>query len=468
VMAPRLLPAQTTQTSVGGTYTAGGQVQQLSEDSPDLRWPNSVAVYDRMRKDGKCASVLRAMTMPIRGTAWHVVDSPDVRPEVATFVRNNLGLTEDGDSRRRRRGQGISWDGFLRHALLMLPFGHMFFEPVYDLGPPGPNDTLPAGTYAHLHRLAPILPRTISGFDIDPAGELRGITQTASGVNGQWKDIPLARDLIFPVINEMEGSDWTGTSVLRAAYKHWYLKDQLERLGMMVAERNGMGVPVGEFPADGDKTQLLAAMTSFRAGELSGLAVPAGTNVQLLGVSGSLVDLMPQILYHGQEIGRSALAMFLDMGHDNGARSLGETFLDFFTMAVNTVVSDLEEIATEDVCRELVELNFGPDEAYPDIAADTIVPQSPMTMDAIGVLVTAGVIHPDEPLERFVRERFGIPPADPETRDDPPAPPPVPPTAPGAIPGMPPVAPAKLSGETLSQAEGRLARMRSAIGRRRR
>lgn len=464
--------ALTRQQSAGGTWSSQGFVQELSEDSPDLRWPGSVIVYDRMRKDGKCASVLRASSMPIRGTGWHVVDSPDIRPEVLDFVRTNLGLVEAGDSRRRRRGQGVSWDMVLRHALLALPFGHMFFEPVYTLQPPAPGSTLPPGVYAHLGKLAPILPRTIAGFDIDASGDLASISQQVFN-DGKATTVTIGRDRLVPVINDREGSDWTGQSILRAAYKHWFMKDQLERLGVMIVERNGMGIPSAEHGPDGDREANMRAMGQVRAGDMSGISMPAGSNFRLVGVDGQTVDPMPQLAYHGQEIARSVLAMFLDLGHDNGARSLGDTFVDFFTIALNAVIADLEETFTEDVVRPLVELNFGPDEAYPEVAADSITPQAPLTAEAIATLVTAGVVHPDEPLEAFTRKQFGMPPSDPAEAPGGEQAPPAPVEDTIAIPvggGSSHSAPRPAvvgRVETVDETAGRLARMRAAVARRR-
>src|SRR5579875_1328858 len=442
------------------------QTGTIPETVPELTWPGNIAVYDKMRRDGKCGSVLSAMTMPIRATAWHVIDSPDVRPEVAQFVRTNLGLVEEGDSRQRRRGQGISWDSVLRHALLMLPFGHMFFEPVYQLAPAGPNDSgLPGGRqYAYLSRLAPILPTSIAEFDVDPAGDLDAIKQWQTDPTGRTLTRILPRDLIVPVIYDREGADWTGTSILRSAYKHWWFKEQLEKLAFSITERNGMGIPTADVGQDSDRPETLAALSSVRAGDLAGIAFPPGANFRLVGVDGTLVDPMPQIDYHGQEIGKSMLAMFLDLGHDAGARSLGETFVDFFTLAVNAVIADLEETFTEDVSRRLVALNFGDQEAYPEIAADEITPQAPVTAESIGALITAGALTADDSLQAFVRHMYGMPPATPTDADQDPVP--VEPVE-DVLPVQAGGGGSHMSGETLAERETRLTRMRRALGRRR-
>lgn len=411
-----------TQRSVSGVAAPNGQLQQINEHVPDLRWPTSTSVYDVMRKDGKCSSVLRALTMPARGTRWHVEDAPDVPPYVSQFVRNNLGLTEEGATRLRRRGQGISWDPFLRQALLSLPFGFIAFEPVFQLGGPGPNDPdLPPKNYLHLARLALIMPQTVTGFQVSQQGDLISITQSAQGDDGRMVDITLPSETILMLCNEREGGDWSGQSILRSAYKHWYIKDQLERLGVMIVERNGMGIPTAEFSDNMDRNQMQAALSAARSGDLSGIAMPAGSNFRLAGVEGSLADPMPQLAYHTQAIAQSMLAMFMDLGHDAGARSLGETFVDFFTMVVNASIRDLEETFTEHLSRRLVEMNFGPDMPYPEILADNITPQAPLTAETIAALVTAGALTVDPDLESFIRHTFGMPPATVAQGDEPPA-----------------------------------------------
>lgn len=411
-MPPKFAPSLEHEIGGSGTYSPSGYIVELGEDTPELRWPNSVVVYDRMRRsESKCGSVLRAINFPIRGTDWRVEDSPDVRPEVANFVRTNLGLQPKGAGRRRRRDQGISWDSLLRPSLLHLPFGHMFFEPVYQIAGPGPDQAgLPPGPYAHLASMAPRLPRTLTGINIADNGDLAGIRQLVVRSDGRTNEVTIPADRLVPFVNDREGSDWAGMSILRTAYKHFLLKDMLERVGAMMIERNGMGVPVVNYPPEGDRGLALALATGFRAGEQSGGALPVGYSVELVVPKGQVPDALPQIRYHGEQIPHSVLAMFLDLGTTaTGARALGETFVDFFTMSLNAVIAYTEETATEKISRTLVALNFGDDEPYPEIVADPLMPQAPVTADAVAQLVTAGVITADDALEADVRRRFGLP-----------------------------------------------------------
>jgi hypothetical protein len=388
------------------------------EEAVELRWPSSLVVYDRMRRtDGQTASVLRAIGLPIRRTGWHVLGS-DVRPVVREFVERQLGLTIDERGRRRRRRQGVSFDEHLRHALLMLPFGHSVFEQVYELGPPPPGlEGLPP-VVAHLRKLAPRLPRTIIRWKVARDGGLEAIVQSApfgaapTGAAGMPGEVSIPVDRLVAYIHEREGADWTGTSILRASYKNWLIKDQLLRLSAVAADRQSMGLPVVNYDrTTGSRAEALKIVKRARAGEEAGVALPDGYAFALEAVKGQVMDLLPWVRYHDESIGRNALAMFLNLGHDRGARSLGETFAEFFAMALQTLAEALEEVLTEHVVRDLVELNFGPDEPYPAVVADDIRAEGPLTAEALGVLVTAGVILPDDDLEGHVRRTRGLPPA---------------------------------------------------------
>lgn len=450
-----LAPVQTSlEKELGstGVMTIGGYLDTF-EETAELRWPNDVIVYDRMRRtDAQTASTLRAVTLPIRRTRWSIVGE-NVRPEVRRFVEVELGLTPEGQGRRRRRRQGIVWDEFLQHALLMLPMGHMAFEQVYDVDEVGPELEDVAGQLpplvAHLRKLGPRLPRTITRWEVATDGALEAIHQFVTQPDGHTEDVRIPVDRLVMFTNDREGSDWTGSSVLRASYKHWLIKDTLIRLGPLVVERNGMGFPVVTYPGGGDQSIALDLARSARAGEEAGGALPEGYVLEFVGVKGTLKDELPLLTYHDQAIGRNLLAMVLDLGHDAGARSLGTVFADLLAGAENSVISNVEETVTEYVIRDLVALNFGQDEAYPELVGEEVSAEAALSAEDLQRLVEAGVILPDRDLEADQRRRYGLPNLpdpeefgpgedDPHLRNEPGAPPPPPP---------PPVAPANGLGD---------------------
>src|SRR5690349_3650830 len=67
------------------------------EQTAELRWPDSVKVFDAMRRqDAQVSSVLRAVTTPILRTTWRI-DGTGCRPEVTRHVANDLGLPIVGE-----------------------------------------------------------------------------------------------------------------------------------------------------------------------------------------------------------------------------------------------------------------------------------------------------------------------------------------------------------------------------------
>jgi hypothetical protein len=384
------------------------------ETTPELVWPQSISVYDAMRRtDSQVHSVLEAVGLPVQSTPWRI-DPAGARARVVKFVADDLGLPIAGKGARkptaRTKGK-FSWVEHLRLALLELVFGHMFFEQVYRVDPDG--------SAAHLHKLAPRMPKTIERIDVAPDGGLISIKQYWTKVDSPPEPIPV--DRLVAYVRNREGGNWLGQSVLRPAYKNWLIKDRLLRVQAQTIERNGMGVPL--YKAAETETSLdagLAMATSWRSGEAAGSSVPFGADLVLRGVEGQLPDAEPAIRYHDEQIARTVLAHFLNLGTQTGSWALGSTFADFFALSLQTLAQQIADVTTQHVIEDLVDINFGPEEPAPKLVFDKIGSQQTATAQALKLLVDAGVIHPDQILEETSRQQYGLPPADPATATEPP------------------------------------------------
>lgn len=393
-----------------------GLVDEL-EKTPELQWPRNIEIYDSMRRqDAQVISVLRAVTLPIRRTTWRV-DPAGCRPEVAKMVAEDLGLPllgQDTAKPARTRGR-FSWAEHLRMALLMLTFGHSYFEQVYQIDDAG---------LARLRKLAWRPPRTISKIDVASDGGLVAIEQDAVG--GQ-KAPRIPVDRLVAYVADREGGNWLGQSLLRPAYKFWLLKDRLLRVQAQTVDRNGMGVPVytaSELPdgvgnADDAKRRQqdeieagLKIARGFRSGDTAGAALPNGASIELMGVKGQLPNADEPIRYYDEQIARAVLAHFLNLGTETGSWALGSTFADFFTMSLQTVGKDIADTATQHVVEDMVDLNFGPDEPAPRIVFDEIGGRHPATAEAIRALVECGALVADDELEKYLRQTYGLPSPD--------------------------------------------------------
>lgn len=392
------------------------------EHAPDLVWPSNIEAYDRMRReDTQIRSILQAATLPIRRTKWFV-NPAGSSPDVARFVADNLGLPVKGDSDDVPSPRGVdrfSWDDHLRLALLELVFGHSFFEQVYRVD---------EGGRARLRRLGWRPPRTIAKIDVADDGGLVSISQLGS-LSGKSSEIPVTQLVAY--VNEREGGNWLGQSVLRPAYKFWLLKDALLRTQAQTIQRNGMGVPVYTSP---DFSAMLGAgMTAaevraeqeaelergqgiasgYRSGDNSGVALVNGADLTLKGVTGELPDAMPAIRYYDEQISASVLANFLKLGGSDstGSYALGATFADFFVMSLQAEALHIADVTNQHVVNDLVDINFGKEVPAPRVAFEEIGTSQHATAVGIAQLVGCGALTPDASLEAFIRDMLGIPPS---------------------------------------------------------
>lgn len=400
-------PTTPLPTRVIGTTTGSGSLFSTwdpaqAEPNPALMWPACIPVYNKMRsEESQIVSVMRAVKLPIRRTAWRV-DGTGCRDEVTNMIADDFGLPilgrEDHIAPRRNKDR-FSWQEHLSHALLMLDFGHMFFE--WEVRPD-------ENGYARLRKLHPRMPGSISNIKVAPDGGLVSITQY-----GSEDEIPVNRLVAY--VHEREGANWTGRSVLRGSFRPWFLKDKAVRQWRATNDRNGMGIPVGtgaEGATAADAAALQAIASALRAGDSSGAALPFGATLALKGVEGQLPSLENEVRYYDEQIARTVLAHFLNLGTQTGSWALGSTFADFFTMNEQTYAQAVAETTSQHVVEDLVDWNWGPDEPAPRIICDEIGSQQAATAAAITLLLNAGALSNDPALERYLRNQYSLPPAE--------------------------------------------------------
>lgn len=383
----------------------------LAEDNWELRFPHSARVFAKMgREDAQVTSVLRAVTLPIRRATWFV--EPNGAPDdIVAAVCEDLRLRAKGEDPNKpfapRTGR-VSWEKHLEQALKAMQFGHMFFEQVYEPGADGRE---------HLVKLAPRWPGTIDAINVDDDGGLMSIRQTAAAGARRGDDVrEIPVDRLVAYVFDDEGSQWTGKSVLRPAYKHWKLRDSLLRLELSTLDRNGMGVPVytgSEVARDPDKDLAdgQGIVEGFRAGEHAGASIPAGSKLQLLGTSGQLVSPREAINYHDSMIAKSVLAHFLNLEGKGGSYALAETQSDLFIQSLQTTAEWLADIATQHVVEDLVRVAF-PDHTglVPRVTFDPIASKKEISAADLAGLKNAGLILGDKDLEEDLRRRYTLPP----------------------------------------------------------
>lgn len=428
-MAPKTAAPRTEKGYVVGNPSLwgwGGSLDQF-ETVPDLMWPNSVNTYTRMcREDARISSVLRAIGLPIRRTTWRIRPN-GAEDEVVAFVAKNLGLPIEGfeDDKKptpRTRGR-FSWQEHLRLALKAQQYGYAVFEQVYRIEGSGRN------ARAVLRKLAPRPQSSISYWNVDRDGGLISVQQWPSGTftaPGMFVMAPTSMgdaidvDRLVVYAHDADPGVWTGNSLLRPAFKHWKLKDELMRIEAAAARRHGIGVPVmkGNESDSEDEDRmgaLLDIASNYGGGESAGLALTDGEEFSIASPTGTPMDPRRAIEWHDHAMAVVALAHFLNLEGKGGSYALASVQADTFVQSVQTVGDDIRDVGQAHIVEDLVDLNFGEDAAVPLLVFDEIGSRQDATAAALQMLVNAGLIVPDERLEAFLRSATGLPAPDPDT-----------------------------------------------------
>lgn len=374
-----------------------------NEVTPELIWPTSVEVYDRMRRqDAQVSSVLRAVTSPILRTGWSI-DGAGVRDEITEFVAGNLGLPirgadpEETTAAALRGRDRFSWSTHTRLALTMLPFGHSYFEQVYR------SPRLDPQGRARLRKLAFRPQRTISAVNVAKDGGLVSIEQHPLGPAVEPnRGIPVNRLVAY--VLDREGGNWLGMSLLRPAYKNWLLKDRALRAWSISVDRNGVGVPVYEgAEKETDLSAGQSIATRARGGSNAGAAIPNGADLSFKGVEGMTVDIDKFVRYQDEQIARAVLAHFLNLGTQTGSWALGSTFADFFTLSLQAIAEDYRDVSTSHIVEDLVDINFGREVPAPRIHFDEIGSRGAVDSALAEIRKLAG-LEDDDDLAAFLRQ----------------------------------------------------------------
>lgn len=347
--------------------------------------------YDKMRRsDHQVRAVLSAITLPIRQADYYVEpgckSAEDV--EIAKVLEDAL-----------LREMTITWDDTVRHALLMLPFGFSPLEKVYEM-----RDGLVLP-----RKLDPRLPRSVHRWEFNQ--EKRRLTHMVQlDSMGQEHPIPIEKLVIFST--DREGDNWEGMSILRPAYKSWYIKDKLERINGIMHDRWGAGIPSLTPPksvARGSEEWNAAVelLEQLHAGEKGYVLKPEGWLFEVLGgQKGQGTDVLGSIKYYDESIAKAMLAMHINLASaEKGSRALGQSFIDAFLMATQAWADYIAEVFDRFVVRQLVDINWTV-KKYPHLRARRI---PGLNLDALGFLAQSGLITNEVQLENSLRDVLRLP-----------------------------------------------------------
>ena len=353
---------------------------------------------DQMRwSDASVQAALLMCELPIRSAEWDIEAASDSAQdvEIAEFIKGNLfkGLT-------------LNWEETLRQILLMLPYGVMVFEKVYQIDEMG---------LVGWRKWAPRLPRTIIKWHVDKNGELESIEQRAYK-NDKFLTITIDTQKLLIFNHRREGDNYLGTSILRQAYKHWFFRDKYYKIDAVAQERSGIGIPVITLPdsfTDDDYEDAEKLGKNLRGHERAYIIKKTGWEVEMLDMhSSGLKDPQKMLDHHTREILKSVLAHFIDLGSSSaGSYALAKDQSKMFLVGLDAMAKGIEDIINREI-ETLVDYNWNVEE-YPTLThSDLGIKDVKEISDALQSLVMVGTITPDDKLEDYMRKALKLPERD--------------------------------------------------------
>jgi phage gp29-like protein len=352
-------------------------------------------IYDQMRRsDATVRSTLQVCKLPILSAQWDIEPASDDKQDIyaADFIKFQLFK------------HNLNWFDFLREGLTFFEFGHAVAEKTFEL------TEYEGQTRIGINKIGYRKQRSIQAWQTKEGKA--GITQQ---LIGESVSIPMEKLIVF--VNDKEGDNLEGISLLRYAFKHWDIKDKLDIINAIALEKLAVGVPVLKKPSDADEGDLAkarAALRNFRANEEGYQEIPTGWDLEMLDMkANSTKDVIPTIQYHDRQIQMSVLAQFLSLGASDasGSRAVSEDHSKLFLLSEEAVAKNIQATVQQQLIKQLCDLNFTDlPNGYPKLTFSKIGDEDAESL-AINVktLMDAGAITYDAELEVYLRKVLRLP-----------------------------------------------------------
>lgn len=372
-----------------GVFIQGGRI--LNEDyNSQLNGKQAIKVYEQMRRsDATVNAALEAIKLPIQSADFEVDPASDdeVDHEIAAEINDQFDHL---------------LDAYLVEALTYLDFGYCVHEMVFE-----PMDIL-GRTRLGVSKLGYRKQTTIDAWETED--HQPGITQLDQ--HGKYHSIPEVK--LIRLTRKQEGDNYQGISILRTAYRHWYIKDKLYKIDAVGHERHALGVLDVAVPTganDKDKKKMRQLARNLRANEEAYLEHPVDWVVSFLdNKASSMRDVEPSINHHDRQIMKNVLAQFLEIGSSgsSGTRSVSEDQSRLFELAVQSVAKYIVSVLQNTFVKSYMDLNYT-DRDHPKLRVANLADDNiPIVSEAVAKFVTAGVLHPTKGDENTIRRMVGF------------------------------------------------------------
>lgn len=406
-----------------GLTTQGGQVYE--EFLTDLRGKRGIAIYTEMRQnDATIGGIMLAVKTLINQVRWDVIPADPNDQEA---------IDAAGLLKTAMMDMEMPFDDVIADSLNFLPYGFHLQEINYKLRRGEKPDPQASSKFNDgkigWSSIASRSQTSLERWEFDENGRVLGFWQM-SEPGEREKFIP-ARKLVHyrtdPYKNNPEGQ-----SILRAAYRSWYMKKHIETIEAIGIERDMAGLPVVYMPVEYfDEENRTAEQTAVynmlknivinvRRDEQEGLLLPS--NRDELGNLEFEFTLIPSPGRRQFETGTvidrwdirilmSVLADFIMLGHDSvGSFALSSDKTDLFGVALGSFLKIIASTFNLQAVHRLMQVNAIPIEKAPRLRPRDIETASLEDLGAyIYNLTRAGFNLTDQQTEDYLRGQANLP-----------------------------------------------------------
>ena len=405
-----------------GLKRFGGSVQE--EFEPTLQGKRGVEVFEEMRRnDPDAGALIFALTHMALQAEWSVEAASEEQADVDAkeFLET---VMED---------MSHTWRDFIIDAMTSNIYGWAYFEIVFKqrLGPTGDPGSRNDDGRVGIRKIAIRGQESLDEWQFGKDGGLEGMWQSAAP---EFKRVFLPIEKCLLVRTSREKNNPEGYSLLRNAYRPYYLKKNLEEIEVIGAERDMTGVLVITLPANATDEDFDTAREigerykvddqAYILLQNHGPEAHENWHVDTVKSPGAkVVNVGEAITRNSVLMARSILAQFLTLGQGQvGSYALSSTHMDLFHLAVKGRLDTFQDELNAFLVPKVFQLNEFPGRSQlPKIVHSDL---GDIDLATLAQFLTAangaGLLDVTPEVIEHIHKRAGLPAPSADLLDEPP------------------------------------------------
>lgn len=376
-------------TEIGVGYGADIAWSKDEIENPDNLKPKD---YIEMQKhDGEVKALVKLLSLPIQSANIDIVPAEEDSGEAEFIEDTLLKPKEEG-------GMSTPIGLVVADMCRAISEGFRLYEKVFEI--------VDEGQYKgklKLRKLAPRDAQTIT-LKADNTGGFDGAVQRVN-YKGESIEVELPKERCLLYTHNKEKNWLYGESDLKSAWYHYDKKHKLMFIMHKMAELGAFKMKHVEVPntsplSDGENTKLNKALRSlgFRSNYIR---TPDGVKINFHEPV-SKQDIVSYINYHDQQMAKSVLAQFINMGQDGvGSYALSKDHTDIFMISIRAIMNNIESTINSYLIPQLIDYNFS-NKQYPKFKFEDLTENTKELMKDIFYKIVEK--RPEQMPEGFISE----------------------------------------------------------------